>query len=338
MKNDIDLTENSAFADEESQRRYKHKCLPWVRDSKNPNGLVKMKTGEIEFRSSFGKYYYVNTSSWIDDIMSNHDNRFEGWKTAFSSSSTIKQFTYYSDSSTNNQYETIFDIDMGNLYPSSMITADFSNLKYKLLSRSDESVYSIVGKRDKIRENIRMNKNTDSKYKKYVAKSICPLHDYPKTNAPWNIKNNCKLCKLEGEKRKKKNNQLKNRFERWCTSGLGFRRRALSYYDERFVLGSVPTLSNYIPPIYNSDYGHKLNIIKEYYNTYPEFKEEQIYHYERGTGRYVNKHALYYKGMKRFRNTDPLQPEGRKEQVYDKLFENLDWRKVLSKRLKMIRK
>ena len=124
--------------------------------------------------------------------------------------------------------------------------------------------------------------------------------------------------------------------DRWYKRSFGFRRRALSYYNERFLFASVPTLSNDIPSNYDPEYGHKLNIISEYYDTYPDsnHKRENIYNPDLEY-RYVIKDALYYKGKKRFRDEDPLQPDGRKEQDYDNLFERLDWRKLLSNRLKM---
>ena len=240
MKNDIDLTENSAFADEEEHRRYKHKCLPWAKDG-NPNGLVKMKSGEIEFKSSFGKYYYVNTTSWIDNIMSTHNYRFDSWEPMYS---TTNHFTYRLNTSTNNSYETIFNIDMGDFYPSSMITADFNNIKYKLTSTSSENDYSIVGTRDEIKGKLKLKHKDGSKYSQYIAKSICTLHDLPIVKAPWNLSKHgnsyrCIKCKIESLKREKILAKDMSIMDRWYKRSFGFRRRALTYYNETLEKASV---------------------------------------------------------------------------------------------------
>lgn len=310
MKRSIDLTENSNFANHTIKngvykKRYRHRVTPWER------GAGEQEPAPLEKISGMTDMLYLKTTN------SNHTNDYFDWTTT---------------STTDN-----FNFTMGNFYEigdDNTITIDasidsMSNTRY-YLKINPKYVITNKQKRRRLPSGII---NPKSSYTRFT--SCCKKCNKKVVTLPWRGGGKygpyiCDECsnKVEPEHHEEsKDVRIRKRWSKESDNKL------IRLYDRRIgdylYYISVPCISSDIPD----------ELEQPQYRKYP--KRYKVwdnccdYVCEENGNKSMRDNAVYYKGRqpKRFGREQPWQPKGRVSQDYDTIFDSLDWRKMLCKRI-----
>ena len=342
MDQNIDLTENGIFGVHmyDTEGIYNHRTLPWEKDEKN--GLVELSSNVNPFtRFKPRNDYFISLDRWLNNvnILSSRNNNMSYVSTLYDYTfNTSIDFipTYYMSSVDEYNTVDIRDIDESSAYPS--ITKKFDLFSYGTGEANIMKVFP-TGTRDEINNN-RKREVKESKYHKYLVKAECYTCGKPISKAPWNYKDDtftytCESCDKDVDIPFKEYSLKK----RWY-GNKSFMRRRLSFnrFDDEEVFSDVPSLSNEIEHKQPIAYIHNRNILNLYsfYEDRSTYRHKEVDIDEPPFSKKVLDDALYYKGKKKPRIRDVLQPRGRVPQPYDEMFEKLDWRESLDKRLALM--
>lgn len=337
LDEDIDLTEDRFFEKDQKQKVYPHKSLPW--DSKG-----ELKRNTIDFIPYYswsnGLDELTDYSSWITTLTSRHSSSSQNLYIYSSSSDIWDSYTTPSISYLNNKYKYNMDV-----------TGYFGGFYDSIDSKRNYRRYGFyLGDSEYVKNHTDTNKEEESKYQKYMVKDKCKFCDEYIISFPWDNKMKKHKCKI--------NDVIQDDIvDPWSIGGIKFTpvweiddrdsrpRKNNIFGSNKSLFTYIPTLSNDIKQNYKSPYevDYGVNTITEYYNTFPEYKYTQFpeskYNssIEKNTGKsyYINEYRLNKESNRR-RNRDMLQPDGRESQPYDDMFNSLQWRDLLKKRLKLM--
>lgn len=298
MKESIDLTENRSFRGSPvvSPRKYKHKCIPW----KNKPSNVSTQSFSITFNATDELDTVTFWNEPVRMIMNTEDT----------SSSTLLRVIYEGNSTTYKTYLSSSN-SLRCIYKQSSSGNNFFE-NYRLRNEFFTGKVSEIKEKIRLR-NISLNSLIESRYhdnrgKRYIHENFKWKTDVYQTVQEVNYKNCKDISKI-----------WINRLKLRCS----LKKNIASYFS------SIPCLGRDIPEFYPIIlYKHQR---KRFICWIEEYCEEFIYGFFEINKR--KKYYVYFKGKELNRREEPWQPKGRIRQSYDELFDRLDWRDMLRKRI-----
>lgn len=310
MKDSIDLTENQAFQNNSIKRtsaKYPHRTLPWERAD-------VLDSAKRKFDNHFNQFNYS-----ITDTTNNYT-----WSVRF-------------DNSVNNNLTTNVSVSM-NVYENDTYTDSFYNIQSEFGSvdntwtlSQDNYSYTIHMNEDILksifptghRDYIKLHRKKEIFEYEKVEKSKCKICGKTLLKLPWYKKEDYLLFNM-CEKHFKECNEEKSLHKRmrW------YSKKVTNYIrtkNDMFV--TVPCISRRLPK-------EKLKrIFPKRYKCWEEIYDP-IY---RPRNKVIKDNAVYYKKYKqKYFRGGPWQPKGRVDQVYDDIFDKINWREMLINRVLLL--
>lgn len=330
MKREIDLTERNYFSNADvgiamTRKWKKHRYLPWERAGSSEPARLK-------------QVFRLNTNTEGMHVISTTTTGNSSIESVFSTTGTnVLQFntvnidhiqqTLMSGGSATilNDGRTILSWHDDNYFNWKPYGYDVNSLlMYKQRNMKINERIFPCGNKEYIKKT-RLNNIVIDKYKKYREPKYCNYCGHRIKNLPWReMKTNmiCEHCielekhiiyfNYEKEDIKTRYSRLKNRWRK------SIRGRNIN----KLVFTTVPCLSSEIESEFNIRKVSKRFIAwNEYFTVYDEIPIRPV-------------KKIYYKGKSRIplRGTRTLwQPKGRIRQSYDRIFDSMNWRKMLNK-------
>ena len=315
MRAEIDLTPDRDFSEFYKnnglyKKTYKHKSIPW-RDKKDPPGWIYMNDNIIEYTG--------------------FDNRLIA---ELSEDQDLESFTVFGDMNFNN---TSWSMNTFSSYSNSS-TQKYSYLFYNKKSSSVEVETSEImdfptGNRKEI-----ISKRKYKTRKIAMVKRSCKYCKKMFVEKPWRNSSETSFCSDKCE-------ELYKNSLRYTKAKKTPKLELWRQYDENPANNSLRyfTMKRCNALCISSEYqdeesSHKYykELPWSYFDTY-EGKNMRhtwpLYVQAKSLSYNVLIKALYYKGKHVPINGEKLQPKGRVPQEYDDIFDKLDWRELLLKRL-----
>lgn len=309
MRSDIDLTPDREFSDFNKNngiyaKDYTHKSIPW-----------RKKKKENRFYVSDGVTYISSTNIELNNNYNDILDDFQLHGIIMNNSTSTTTYTW-------------------NISTTDSMTTSSNKSKYVVYKTesTEESVKRReitnfpTGRRKDIIRNRQYSYVVDKNVDKFCSQCGLAYKDAPwRKHSKFNLCSDRCLAKYVTSTRYKKAKTVKK-------SNLFDAKRHVQFKNNR---DRIEYIYNKSRRSYGKTYFHK-ELPWDYTDTYEGRFDNSWSLYRRKTSLIrtaVLSKALYYKGKETRMHTDKFQPDGRVPQEYDEIFDNLDWRELLLKRL-----